>query len=52
MVFTLIFGSILIIPIPTKIELKIGNHIYKELNETLIEYTKRCEKELYRLIQD
>lgn len=52
MVFTIIFGSILVIPIPTNIELIIGNHIYKEDNETLIEYTKRCETELNRLIKN
>jgi hypothetical protein len=48
----MVFGCILIIPIPTKIEFIIGNHMYKEQNETLIEYTKRCEKELNKLIQE
>jgi hypothetical protein len=52
MFFTMVFGCILIIPIPTKIEFIIGNHMYKEQNETLIEYTKRCEKELNKLIQE
>jgi hypothetical protein len=50
MVFTLIFGSILVIPIPINIELIIGNHIYKKENETLIEFTKRCEYELNRIL--
>lgn len=50
MVFTVIFGCILIIPIPTKIYLIIGNHIYKKKNETLIEFTYRCELELNRLL--
>lgn len=52
MVFTLIFGSILGIPIPINIELIIGNHIYKKENETLIEFTKRCEYELNRIIKN
>ena len=52
MVFTLIFGSILVIPIPINIELIIGNHIYKKENETLIEFTKRCEYELNRIIKN
>ena len=52
MVFTLIFGSILVIPISINIELIIGKHIYKADNETLIEFTKRCEKELNLLIKN
>ena len=51
MVFTLIFGSILVIPIPINIELIIGNHIYKKENETLIEFTQRCEFELNLLLK-
>ena len=51
MVFTLIFGSILVIPIPINIELYIGNHIYKKNNETLIQFTKRCELELNVIIK-
>ena len=51
-VFTLIFGSLLVIPIPTKIELIIGNHIYKKNNETLIQFTKRCEYELNKIINN
>jgi len=50
-VMTVIFGSILIIPIPTKIKLIIGNPITKKKDEDLIEYTKRCENELNRIIK-
>ena len=52
MVFTLIFGSLLVIPIPTKIELIIGDHIYTKNNETLIQFTKRCEYELNKIINN
>jgi hypothetical protein len=52
MIFTVICGSILVIPIPVNIELIIGNHIYKEENETLVEFTKRCEKELNIIIKN
>lgn len=51
MVVSLIFGLILVIPSPTKIELIIGNHIYKKENETLIEFTQRCEFELNLLLK-
>lgn len=52
MTFTLICGSVLVVPIPTKIYLIIGNHIYKKNtdNETLLEFTQRCEFELNKLI--
>lgn len=50
MVFTVIFGCVLIIPVPTNIYLIIGDHIYKKENETLIEFTQRCESELNKLI--
>jgi hypothetical protein len=51
MIIALIFGCILVIPIPTKIELIIGNHIYKKENETLIEFTQKCEFELNMLLK-
>lgn len=51
MFFTMVFGCILIIPIPINIEFTIGKHIYRADNETLIEFTKRCEKELNLLIK-
>lgn len=50
MFFSAFFGSFLVIPIPTKINLKIGKHIYKHKNESLINYTYRCEIELNKLI--
>ena len=52
MIFTVICGSILVIPIPVNIELIIGNHIYKEETETLIDFTKKCEKELNLTIKN
>ncbi len=50
MICTVIFGCILIIPIPTRIYLIIGNHIYKNENESLIQFTQRCEDSLNNLI--
>ncbi len=44
--FSVLFGSILVIPIPKKINLHIGNHLYKRQHEDIYEFTKRCEYEL------
>lgn len=52
MVCTMIFGSILVIPIPTKIYLIIGNHIYKKEKESLVNFTYRCEIELNKLLKE
>jgi hypothetical protein len=51
MFFTAVFGSLLVIPVRTNIELIIGNKIIKEKNETLLEFTKRCEKSLNKLLR-
>lgn len=50
MICTMIFGSILVIPIPTTIYLIIGNHIYKKETESLVNFTYRCEIELNKLL--
>lgn len=50
MMFTLVFGSYLVIPLPIHLNLVIGDHIYKENNEDILSYTKRCEKELNRIM--
>ena len=49
-IFTVLFCSILVIPIPVPITFIIGNPIKKNKDETLIEYTKRCEISLQHLI--
>lgn len=51
MFFTVIFCSILVIPVRTQIKLRIGNHIYRNEYETLEQYTKRCEHELNKLLK-
>lgn len=42
--------SYLVIPIPTNINIIIGEHIYKEKDEDIISYTQRCEYELNGLL--
>ncbi len=46
-----LFGSILVIPKPKKINLRIGNHIYIQENESVFDFTKRCETELNNLVK-
>lgn len=46
-----IFGSILVIPVPKKINMHIGKRIYKKEDEDLETFTRRCESELNLLIQ-
>jgi len=48
--FSLIFASILVIPIPVPLTFLIGKPIKKHKDETVLEYTKRCEFELQNLI--
>ncbi len=50
-IFTTIFGFILVIPIPVNIYLYIGNPILKKNDESIINFTYRCEKELNNLIK-
>lgn len=47
-----ICGSLLVIPIPKKIHMHIGEHIYKRDNEDLLTFTKRCEYELNNIIKE
>lgn len=49
-IFTFIFCGILVIPIPTKIELIIGKKIERNENESVVEFTKRCEQALNELL--
>ena len=49
LICSVIFGMILIIPMPVPITLHIGNPLTKKNNETLLEFTKRCEYELQEL---
>lgn len=51
MVCTVIFGSLLVISVPTKIRMYIGEHIYKTENEDLLTFTKRCELALNKTIK-
>ena len=48
--FTLIFASLLVIPIPVPLTFLIGKPLKKNKDETLIDYTKRCETSLQNLI--
>ncbi len=48
--FTIIFCSVLVIPIPVPLTFIIGSPIKKNKDETLLNYTKRCEFELQNLI--
>jgi len=48
--FTLIFASLLVIPIPTPVTFIIGEPVKKIKDEDVIEYTKRCEFELQNLV--
>lgn len=48
--FTLIFASVLVIPIPVSITFLIGVPVKKYEDDTLLEYTERCENDLQNLI--
>lgn len=48
--FTLIFASLLVIPIPVPLTFIIGNPIKKQEDEDILDYTKRCEFELQKLV--
>lgn len=52
MFFTALFCGILAFPVKKNISLKIGDHLYKRDGESLIEFTKRCEQELYRIMNN
>ncbi len=42
-IFTFIFCGLLVIPVPTNIELIVGEKIEKRENETALQFAKRCE---------
>jgi 1-acyl-sn-glycerol-3-phosphate acyltransferase len=48
--FTLIFASLLVIPIPVPLTFVIGEPIKKIKDEDILDYTKRCEFELQKLV--
>lgn len=49
---TSFFGSMLVIPIPQTINIKIGKHIYKNEDEDVLTFAKRCENELNTILQN
>ena len=49
LIFSCIFGGLFVIPIPVSVTLHIGTPLKKNENESLLEFTKRCENELQSL---
>jgi hypothetical protein len=47
--FSCFFGALLIIPIPVSVTLHIGTPLKKNEDESLLEFTKRCENKLQSL---